>query len=161
MAFTAISPYMYVFRSEKVRKCVADLWNGQTGGRHFHLSQTSDRRSIADTVSTPNHFASGKKITKKERLSRRATISTFNYISEESLNNSTPTLCNNTPRNVKDDKRLASQDDLPYNQSQPSQIHQSHNADERISNSTATAQSCPDILKMSKSLRDVCLESSL
>ena len=164
MAFTAISPYIYVFRSEKVKKCVVDLWNDQTCCRQLSLQANQQwlRSSMIRRVDSNHSHASTKERIPTPcpiRRNRRESTSSHPLLNEKHNDQSTSTNWG-TPLGEKvdetHDEKSASQCDLAYAESFTHEKEHIRHVDKSMTTPPKTF-SCPDVLK----LPSVCLESSV
>ena len=166
LAFTAISPYVYVFRSKKVRKCLKDISKDQLFCNFCRpkLSEQLNSASVASKLSVNNLSSNEKDKTSIKAINGQPTkfISAFkNFKTKKSTQNQSNSSVNKMNNNleVKSIKASASQIDLlPSNP--PLNIEKYHirYVDKTVGGKLSKTISCPDVLKLPTK---VCLESSL
>ena len=166
LAFTAISPYVYVFRSKKVRKCLKDISKDQLFCNFCRpkLSEQLNSASVASKLSVNNLSSNEKDKASVKAINGQPTkfISAFkNFKTKKSTQNQSNSSVNKMNNNleVKSIKAPASQIDLlPSNP--PLNIEKYHirYVDKTVGGKLSKTISCPDVLKLPTK---VCLESSL
>ena len=166
LAFTAISPYVYVFRSKKVRKCLKDISKDQLFCNFCRpkLSEQLNSASVASKLSVNNLSSNEKDKASVKAINGQPTkfISAFkNFKTKKSTQNQSNSSVNKMNHNleVKSIKASASQIDLlPSNP--PLNIEKYHirYVDKTVGGKLSKTISCPDVLKLPTK---VCLESSL
>ena len=166
LAFTAISPYVYVFRSKKVRKCLKDISKDQLFCNFCRpkLSEQLNSASVASKLSVNNLSSNEKDKASVKAINGQPTkfISAFkNFKTKKSTQNQSNSSVNKMNNNleVKSIKASASQIDLlPSNP--PLNIEKYHirYVDKTVGGKLSKTISCPDVLKLPTK---VCLESSL
>ena len=167
LLFTAISPYVYVFRSKKVQKSLNDIW---TDPLFCNLCRpgSSDQLnspSLASKLSVNNLASSEKEKSCVQSLNGQLTPKINKAFRK--LKNKTPTpkeqqLSINRINNnleIKAIKTSASQSDLmrDYPPSNDERYHIRY-VDKNVGGKLSKTFSCPDVLKLPTK---VCLESSL
>ena len=165
LIFTAISPYIYVFRSEKVTKCLSDLLKTHVYCKYCHAG-TSDQLGSPSFVS---RISVNVSTNEKERIktlgllkgnpSETTPMKSLNSIKDNTL---TLTIWRNKLSERMDETKInnnvsTSQCDLSTTQISTCKKYRVRKAGEGITTKLHKTFSCPDGLKY----QDVFLESSL
>ena len=165
LAFTAISPYIYVFRSEKVRKCLGDLLKdhvncGYSNSRNNELFGST---SLASRISVNNnvHANDKEKVKTSDPDQRLKPVSTPRraLLNGDRIDiNETSIWSNKLSKNInaKMNKSTTSQCDITSIKPMKHEKYQFRFVDKDICKLSKTL-SCPDVLN----IPNVCLESSL
>ena len=166
LSFTAISPYVYVFRSKKVRKCLKDISKDQLLCNFCRprLSEQLNSQSHASKLSVNNLASNEREKTSMQALNGHTTtfnsaFGTFKHktSTEKESNFSINKINNNL--DLKLMKTTVSQSNLLRNPPPPcDEKYHIRYVDKNADGKLSKTFSCPDVLKLPTK---VCLESSL
>ena len=166
LAFTAISPYVYVFRSKKVKNCLKDILKDRLFCNYCRpgLSEQLNSPSLASKLSVNNVAANEKEKMCVQALNNHPKPKSNKVVRQFKNGNAIPSdgkfnIKNNNNLEAKTIKISASQNDLISTHS-PSNNEKYHIrcTKKNVGGQLPKTFSCPDVLKFPTK---VCLESSL